>query len=65
MLEYNNLIGLDPQDAIKVLNKQGITNVNLVINSKPNERAKTLLVCAVKNNEDSIDLICGEFCLDI
>ena len=65
MFDINSIIGLEVSVAINKLNDYGIKNIKVIDNFKHNELCDTKLVCAAKNVNDSITLICGEFYLDL
>lgn len=64
-MDLKNLIGLELNEAKKVLNEFGYNDIEEVINSKKNELCDTLVVCAVRENGTKITLVCGEFYLNI
>ena len=64
-MDFNDLIGLDVTDAKKVLNNFGYNDIEEVINSKSNELCDTLVVCAVRQKNKKITLVCGEFYLNV
>ena len=65
MFNFNDLIGLELGLAKEKLKNNGFKNINIVLNSKHNEKCDTVLVCAVKENNNGITLICGEFFMNI
>lgn len=65
MFDLNSVIGLDEQEAILILKKNGFNNIKTVLNSTANIQNATRLVCAVRKNIDEIVLVCGEFLLDL
>jgi len=65
MLELKSLIGLDPKDAEKILKEYNINDVEVVLNSKHNEKVDSLVVCAARKEENKVILICGEFYLNL
>ncbi len=64
-MKFNSLIGLEESKARQFLLKNGYNNIETIINSKNNEKCDTLVVCAVRESESKITLVCGEFCLNI
>ena len=60
-MDFNELIGLDEELAKKILRDNGFENIKTIINSKEDEKCNKLLVCAVKQTEMGITLICGKF----
>ena len=64
-MDFNSLIGLEESKARLVLAENGFDDIETTINSKHNEQCDTLIVCAVKENDGQVLLICGEFYLEI
>lgn len=64
-MEFNSLIGLKEQDARQFLLNNGYNNIETIINSKNSNKCDTLVVCAVRESEAKITLVCGEFYLNI
>lgn len=64
-MDFNSLIGLEEQKARQVLVENGYNNIETKINSKENELCDTKVVCAVRENEEKVTLVCGEFYLNI
>ena len=64
-MDFKNLIGLEEQKARQVLLENGYNNIETKVNSKDNDLCDTKVVCAVRENEHTITLICGEFYLNI
>ena len=64
-MDYKDLIGLKIEKAKKVLNDFGYNDIEEVINSKENELCDSLVVCAVREKNKKITLICGEFYLNV
>ena len=60
-MDFNELIGLEENSAKEILKGNGFENIKTVINAKEDEKCNKLLVCAVKQTEDVITLICGKF----
>ena len=66
MFDIFSVVGLEKDEAVKILNKEGFKKVNVMINSKYNELCDTVIVCSVKEqNDESVTLICGEFYLKL
>ena len=66
MFNILNIVGLEKDEAVKILNSEGIEKVNVIINSKYNELCDTQIVCSAKEHLDgSVTLICGEFYLNL
>ena len=61
MFDFNDLIGLEISDAKKILQNFGFNNIEIVLNSEDNDKCDTQIVCAVRNDENTKKLICGEF----
>ncbi len=64
-MDFKNLIGLEVSKAKKVLSDFGYNDIEEIKNSKENELCDSLLVCAVRESNKKITLICGEFYLNI
>lgn len=64
-MDFNSLIGLSEQKAKQFLLQNGYNNIETIINSKNNEKCDTLVVCAVRETEKKITLVCGEFYLNM
>ena len=64
-MDFKNLIGLEVNEAKKVLLEFGYNDIEEVINSKNNEKSDSLVVCAVRFDGAKITLVCGEFFLNI
>ena len=62
---FENLIGLKEKKARQFLKKNGYNNIETIINSKHNDLCDTVVVCAVREENAKITLICGEFYLNI
>ena len=62
---FENLIGLKEKKARQFLEKNGYNNIETIINSKHNDLCDTLVVCAIREKNAKITLICGEFYLNI
>ena len=60
-MNFDDLIGLEESEARKILAQNGYNNINTFINSKEDNKCNKALVCAVKQADDGITLICGEF----
>ena len=65
MFDFESLIGLEKEEALKILEAGGYKNVDVVINSKSNDLCDTYLVCKAENQNGRVVLICGEFYLKI
>lgn len=61
MVNFDNLIGLKLDEAMDILNQNGYKNINIINNYKHNDKCDSLLVCAVRECENEITLVCGEF----
>lgn len=61
MFNFDTLIGQDAEYAKKILAENGYKNIKIIINSIGLENCNRKLVCAVRENENNIVLICGEF----
>lgn len=64
-MDFNSLIGLEEKNARQFLIENGYNNIETIINSKNNEKCDTLVVCAVRESELKITLVCGEFYLNM
>lgn len=64
-MDFNSLIGLEEEKAKQFLLKNGYNNIETKINSKENELCDTKVVCAVRENDGKLTLVCGEFYLNI
>ena len=65
MFDFNNLIGVEVSKAKEILNSNGFDKVNIIMNAEHNDKCDTILVCAVRVADDSINLICGEFLMQL
>ena len=65
MFDFNSLIGLKLEKAKEKLEQSGIKNIKVVMNAEHDEKCDSVLVCAVKQTETEIILICGEFLIDL
>ena len=64
MFDLNSLIGENLDFACKVLKENGYNDIEIKINSKRQADENTKLVCAVRENQNKVTLICGEFILE-
>lgn len=65
MFDFDSLIGLEVGEAKEILAKNGFNDINIVINSKQNDKTDKLIVCATKQSGTFVTLVCGEFYLNI
>ena len=65
MFDLKNLIGLELNSAKEKLEQSGIKNVSVVMNAEHDEKCDSVLVCAVKQTETVVILICGEFLINL
>ena len=65
MLDFNSLIGLEKDEAVRILNKNGYNKIDMVISSKSNELCDSLLVVKAEEKNDKVRLVLGEFYLKI
>ncbi len=65
MFEINSLIGETLDFACKILKENGYNDIEIKINSVLNANENTKLVCNVHKHENKIELICGEFILEV
>ena len=65
MFKFSNLIGLTEDKAKEMLMQQGINLAHVVVNARHNEKCDTMLVCAVREKAEGVELVLGEFCLDL
>ena len=64
-MDFNSLIGLKENQARQFLQENGYNNIETVSNFKHNEKCDSVVVCAVRCDDEKITLICGEFFLEI
>ncbi len=64
-MDFKSLIGLELSKAKKVLYDFGYNDIEEVKNSKENELCDSLVVCAVREKDKKINLVCGEFYLNV
>ena len=62
---FEQLIGLEITKAKEILSLKGYNNIEVILNSEHNDKCDTVLVCAVKKDNNSVKLICGEFFLGL
>ena len=60
-MDFKSLIGLELEKAKKVLNDFGYNDIEEIKNSKEDEKCNKILVCAVKQTEIDITLVCVKF----
>ncbi len=65
MLNLKELIGLEANVAKQLLLADGKYKINVIINSKPNDKYDTKIVCNAKLENGVINLYCGEFYLNM
>ena len=65
MFDISSVVGLEETKAVSVLKQNGFDKINTIVNSKQNDLCDTKLVCGVRQNEDGVTLVCGEFYLNI
>ena len=65
MIEFNNLIGIEVSKAVEILKADGFEKINIIMNAEHNDKCDTVLVCAVRVADDGINLICGEFLMQL
>ena len=65
MFEFNSLIGVEVSKAKEILTANGFDKVNIIMNAEHNDKCDTVLVCAVRVADDGINLICGEFLMQL
>ena len=63
MLDLKTLIGLEIDVAKQTILADGEYKINVVMNSKTNDKCDTVIVCNAKHKGSVIDLYCGEFYL--
>ena len=63
MFDFESLIGFEVEKAKDILNNAGFKNIEVILNTDKRQEniCDTILVCAVRVADDSINLICGEF----
>ena len=64
-MDFKNLIGLEESRARQVLSDFGYNNIDTIINSRKDGLSDSLVVCAIREEDSNITLICGEFYLNI
>lgn len=64
-MDLKNLIGLEESKARQVLLELGYNNIETILNSRKDGLSDSLVVCAVREDNSKITLICGEFYLNI
>ena len=65
MFDFESLIGLSKDDAIKILQNNGYNKIEIIINSKSNDLCDSQLVCKAEEKNGIVRLIVGEFYLNI
>ena len=65
MLDLKSLIGLEVGEAKKLILADGKYEIKEIINSKPNDKCDTTIVCNAKQENGVINLYCGEFYLNM
>ena len=60
-MNFDTLIGLEVSRAKDILSQNGFDNVEVKENLIPDEKCNELLVCAVKQGENLVTLVCGGF----
>ncbi len=65
MLDLKLLIGKDIESAKIILNENNENNIEVIENSKHNEKCDTLLVCKAEKVGEKVRLVCGEFCVNV
>ena len=65
MFDFKSLIGLELNSAKEKLEQTGIKNIRICMNAEHNENCDTILVCAVKQTETEVVLVCGEFLMNL
>lgn len=64
-MDLKSLIGLEVGEAKKLISADSENKINVIINSKPNDKCDTMIVCNVKQKNGVINLYCGEFYLNM
>lgn len=65
MFDFKRLIGLKIEKAKEKLNQAGFEHIEIVNNFEHNEKCDTILVCAVRENNGKVTLVCGEFLINL
>ncbi len=65
MLDLKSLIGLELSEAEKLVLANGEYKINVIMNSKTNDKCDTVIVCNAKLENGVINLYCGEFYLKL
>ena len=65
MFDFSSLIGIEKNEAIDILKKNGYNKTEIIINSKSNNLCDSLLVCKAEEKDNEVILVCGEFYLNI
>ena len=61
MFDFEELIGLEIEQAKELLSKKGFNDIEIILNSEHNDKYDKTLVCAVRKKDEKITLICGRF----
>ena len=64
MLNFDDLVGLNLDEARKILKENGYNKINVILNSKSAKECNEMLVCSVRFEKNNITLICGEFLVE-
>ncbi|MBQ8451419.1 MAG: hypothetical protein IJ538_01415 [Clostridia bacterium] len=64
-MNFESLIGLEVQKAKQILSENGYNEVSITINSKEIAGANSTIVCAVREKNNQIELVCGKFITEL
>lgn len=65
MFDLESLIGFKVDKAKEKLEIEGFKNVVVVLNSEHNDKCDEVIVCAVREQDGCVTLICGEFFMNL
>ena len=60
-MNKESLIGLEADEAKQILHQNGYNKVSIKINSKEIPCSNSTIVCAVRENNNEVELVCGKF----
>ena len=61
MFDFSTLIGLEINKAKTILNQNEYFDITEINNSSSSENCNITLVCAVRENNGAVTLVCGSF----
>lgn len=65
MFDLNCLIGKELEEAKKILIENNENKIEVTENSKHSEKCDCLLVCKAEKVDETVKLVCGEFCVNL